>query len=87
MLFTCMDLLTTVLLFWELKVGCYLEVSRRNQQHCAPGAIQFVIPLPHVAQGATAEDAAHDGGEGNFELLVGHHVDDRVESRVKIAWK
>ena len=40
-----------------------------------------------MAQGATAEDAAHDGGEGNFELLVGHHVDDRVESRVKIAWK
>ena len=46
-----------------------------------------MISLPDLTHDTTAEDATHDGGEGNFELLVGHNIDYWIEGRVKIACK
>ena len=45
-----------------------------------------MISLPDLTHEPAAEDATHDGGEGDLELLVGHDIDYRVEGRVKIAY-
>ena len=46
-----------------------------------------MIPLPDLTHEPAAEDATHDGGEGDLELLVGHDIDYWVEGGVKIACK
>ena len=45
-----------------------------------------MIPLPDLTHEPAAEDATHDGGEGDLELLVGHNIDYWIEGRVKIAY-
>ena len=78
MLFT-IALLTTVLLFCELK-KVFIDSTNiaKNDKH-QPGKVYFVVSLSDLTDHPAAEDATHDGGEGNFELLVGHDVDDWIE--------
>ena len=78
-------LLTTVLLFWELKKIDSTNIAKNGKHQ--PGKIYFVVSLSDLTDHPAAEDATHDGGEGNFELLVGHDVDDWIECWVKIACK
>ena len=44
-----------------------------------------MISLPDLTHEPAAEDATHDGCEGDLELLVGHNIDYWIEGRVKIA--